>query len=294
MKTEAEATADLSTGIPTANAGPDKTVDEGQTVTLDGSASSDPDGTIVSYEWTQTGEPQVTLSDPASPTPSFTAPDMNSNEIYLTFQLTVTDDSSQTGTDTCVIHIKDAVFEDTDNDGMSDTWEMKHFGTLDKDGTGDADQDGISDLDEYLNGTGPVTGEGYILTIKTEPADSGTTIPEPGTHTYTKDTLVNIEAVANTGYRFDHWTGEVADTTSPATTVTMDSEKTVIALFTALEHSLGDADGDGEIDIFDALLIAEYSVGLWDDRLDLLIPDFQTVADIDGNGAIDINDALEV
>ena len=36
---------------PTANAGPDQTVTEGDLVNLDGSASSDSDGTIVSWEW---------------------------------------------------------------------------------------------------------------------------------------------------------------------------------------------------------------------------------------------------
>ena len=46
---------------------------------------------------------------------------------------------------------------DTDGDGLPDDWEMEHFGTLDRDGTGDFDGDGISDLDEYLNGTDPAS-----------------------------------------------------------------------------------------------------------------------------------------
>lgn len=44
---------------------------------------------------------------------------------------------------------------DSDGDGMPDSWEMEHFGTLERDGTGDFDGDGISDLDEYLNGFDP-------------------------------------------------------------------------------------------------------------------------------------------
>ena len=46
---------------------------------------------------------------------------------------------------------------DTDGDGMPDDWEMEHFGTLNRDGTGDFDGDGISDLNEYLNGTDPAS-----------------------------------------------------------------------------------------------------------------------------------------
>jgi len=38
---------------PTANAGVDQTVDEGVTVILDSAGSSDPDGTVDSYQWSQ-------------------------------------------------------------------------------------------------------------------------------------------------------------------------------------------------------------------------------------------------
>src|SRR5688500_15235593 len=46
---------------PTANAGSDQTVNEGDAVSLDGSGSSDPDGAVESYSWTQTAGTQVTL-----------------------------------------------------------------------------------------------------------------------------------------------------------------------------------------------------------------------------------------
>ncbi|CAB1063454.1 Flagellar hook-length control protein FliK [Olavius sp. associated proteobacterium Delta 1] len=44
---------------------------------------------------------------------------------------------------------------DTDGDGMNDDWEMQHFGSLDRDGGGDYDEDGIPDFLEYLLGTDP-------------------------------------------------------------------------------------------------------------------------------------------
>ncbi len=59
---------------PTADAGTDQTVDEGDTVTLDASNSSDSDDGIASYMWTQTGGLSVTLSDTAAIQPTFEAP----------------------------------------------------------------------------------------------------------------------------------------------------------------------------------------------------------------------------
>ncbi|MBW1725056.1 MAG: fibronectin type III domain-containing protein, partial [Deltaproteobacteria bacterium] len=59
---------------PVANAGPDQTVDERVVVRLDGASSIDIDDGIASYLWTQIGVPKVTLSNPASSQPTFTAP----------------------------------------------------------------------------------------------------------------------------------------------------------------------------------------------------------------------------
>ncbi len=91
---------------PTANAGADQTVVEGATVTLNGSNSTDADGSIVSYAWQQTGgATTVTLANPNTATPTFTAPNPGTSSLSLTFQLTVTDDGGFTATDTCMVNV---------------------------------------------------------------------------------------------------------------------------------------------------------------------------------------------
>jgi lysophospholipase L1-like esterase len=86
--------------IPVADAGPDKNVDEGSVVILDGSGSVDPKGGNLSYQWQQTSGPAVLLSDDQAEKPTFTAPDVGSSGATLTFKLTVTDEGVLKSTDT--------------------------------------------------------------------------------------------------------------------------------------------------------------------------------------------------
>lgn len=91
---------------PLADAGPDQTILEGTLVSLNGAGSTDPDGTIVSFIWTQVGGPTASLTDPQTATPSFTAPDVSIAGGQILLQLTVTDNMGGRATDTCVVDIK--------------------------------------------------------------------------------------------------------------------------------------------------------------------------------------------
>jgi uncharacterized repeat protein (TIGR01451 family) len=73
---------------PVANAGLDQSTGLSQTVTLDGSGSSDDNGDALTYGWTQTGGPPVALSSATAISPTFTAP---SADAVLTFTLALTD-----------------------------------------------------------------------------------------------------------------------------------------------------------------------------------------------------------
>ena len=91
---------------PVAAAGPDQTVDENTAVALDGSASSDPDGDVLTYGWTQVGGPPVDLIDAATAAPGFDAPFVSAGGEDFTFKLTVADGDGGTSTDTVVIHVE--------------------------------------------------------------------------------------------------------------------------------------------------------------------------------------------
>ncbi len=75
---------------PTANAGAAQSVNSGSPVTLNGTGSDDPDGSIASYAWIQTLGAAVTLSSSSAAQPTFTAPTV-ATATTLTFSLVVTD-----------------------------------------------------------------------------------------------------------------------------------------------------------------------------------------------------------
>jgi Divergent InlB B-repeat domain/HYDIN/CFA65/VesB-like, Ig-like domain len=75
----------------------------------------------------------------------------------------------------------------------------------------------------------------YLLTTKANPTADGSvsvnTTSPTGDSYYPSGTQVSIMANPNTGYKFTSWTGNVANTTSASTTVTMSAPETVTANF---------------------------------------------------------------
>lgn len=88
---------------PTANAGTDQSINQpASSCNLNGSASFDPDGSIVSYAWTKTSGPSCTITSPSSVNTSVTG--MSGVGTYI-FQLLVTDNGGLTNTDTVQVTI---------------------------------------------------------------------------------------------------------------------------------------------------------------------------------------------
>jgi len=82
---------------PIADAGSDQTAIVGETVTFDGSGSSDPDGSIVSYDWD--------FGDSVTETGGITTHSYSSGGTYEV-TLMVTDDDEATDTDTTIVTVQ--------------------------------------------------------------------------------------------------------------------------------------------------------------------------------------------
>jgi phospholipase/lecithinase/hemolysin len=146
---------------PTADAGEDQTVTDtdlsgDEEVTLDGSGSSDSDGTIVSYSWNDGGGEIATGVNPTVTLPIGTH----------TIVLTVTDDDGDTATDVVSITVNDPPTADagedqtvTDNDESGDE-------DITLDGSGSSDSDGTIVSYSWSNGSGEIaTGVNPTVTL---------------------------------------------------------------------------------------------------------------------------------
>jgi uncharacterized repeat protein (TIGR02543 family) len=81
------------------------------------------------------------------------------------------------------------------------------------------------------------------LTIITVGSGSVTKTPDQATFTY--DTIVDVNAIADPGWTFDSWSGDLTGSTNP-NSITMDVNKTVTATFTEDQYTLTiNTDGNG-------------------------------------------------
>lgn len=163
--------------MPSADAGSDQTVNTGDTVSFDGSSSSDPDGGGLSYSWD--------FGD------------------------------GQTGNGVDVSHMYTRAGEYTVTLTVSD-------GEL-------TDTDALTVVVQNVNNNPPP--HAVVLTITYN--SSGTTNPSPGSYEYDEGTAVTISANPINGYTFSGWSGDYTGTANPAT-ITMDSDKTITANFSAI------------------------------------------------------------
>ncbi len=102
---------------PSANAGSNQTVDAGTTVTVTG-GGTDPDGTVVLWQWEQISGTSVDLSGANSYEVQFTAPE-TAGQILL--RLTVTDDDGATDSDDVTITVETAPEPDPEPDPDDNT-----------------------------------------------------------------------------------------------------------------------------------------------------------------------------
>ena len=128
---------------PVAGAGPDQSVNTGDTVTLDGSESLDPDEDLITYQWEFTERPNgsaAALSDTTVVNPSFTA---DLDGVYL-LTLTVSDPDGLQSSDSIAVTSETANSAPIANAGPDQNVATNSVVVLNGSESTDADNDGLS------------------------------------------------------------------------------------------------------------------------------------------------------
>lgn len=161
--------------------------------TLDGTASSDDDGNITNYQWTQTSGPSVAqIVDPAS---AVTVVNNLIEGIY-TFQLTVTDDSSATASTSITLTVNSRVLFDIGPDPTPAPDAGGKFWNNIANG-----QEGVKIADAVTTGN-TATGISFEIINR---IDGTFNVGGPGTNTgNTTGNVGDYPATATTDYAFAH------------------------------------------------------------------------------------------
>jgi hypothetical protein len=165
-----------------ANAGPDQSVYESATVTLDGSSSSASVGKSLTYKWT--APPGITLNSTTIVNPIFTAPEVNTEKAY-TLILVVNDGTADSPADEVVITVKDFNDRPIANAGMDKSECEGMIASLD--GSASLDQFGKTLIYQWTAPTG-------IVLSSTTTANPTFTAPE-----VSANTNYNFSLVVNNG-----------------------------------------------------------------------------------------------
>jgi len=159
---------------PTANAGPDQPVNEGDVVHLSGSGT-DPDNNTLTFLWTHFSGPQVSLSDATDPNATFTAPQVFCAGDVVVMTLTV--DDGYGGTDSKNVNINVANVNHNPMPNAGGNQQVSEGASVELHGGGDdADAEEVATLTFQWTQV-PEVGEPLVTLSPTSGKDVGFTAP---------------------------------------------------------------------------------------------------------------------
>src|SRR5579883_1674579 len=175
------------------------------------------DTTGVSYQWYFTSSPI-----PGATTDSLLLTNVSAaNQGF--YWVTVLNTVSSTASTLANLYI------DSRACGMPDSWQLQYFGNLSQNPLDDYDGDGVSNLQEFLDGSNPTNAASALYRISLV-NDGGTVLVSPNQSTYNSGQAVTLTATGSSSLPFHAWTGDVI-TRNSSITVSMTNNLNLFAHF---------------------------------------------------------------
>ena len=130
-----------------------------------------------------------------------------------------------------VTSVPAALLLDSDRDGLPDDWETANFGNIDSQRSeGDPDTDKVSNLDEFIDNTNPLSGGSRRFRLIAYSDAGGSVTVSPMKLSYDLGETVTLTATAFAPSVFIGWDKDLTGTINPVS-VTMNGNQTIRARF---------------------------------------------------------------
>jgi hypothetical protein len=174
-------------------------------------------GAGISYQWLSNGVPILGAINDTLIFPTLTSTNGNFSVIIGNSSGSVTSTPA-------------AIWLDSRGVGMPDWWQLKYFGNLTQSPYGDYDDDGVDNLDEYLEGTNPTNAASFNPRLYIQSPSNGRVVASPDQPFYTMGQVITLTAIPDTGQDFLGW-GGAATGTKTSIALVMSTNQTVSASF---------------------------------------------------------------
>jgi hypothetical protein len=165
----------------------------------------------VSYQWQFNGSDIPMSINPSASTSTLILNSLTSAS-FGSYQVVITNAAGSVSSQAASLQL------DSVGDGIQDTWKAQYFGpnwASDPKSCADADPDGdgVTNLEEYQDGTDPTNAASHFLKLSI--GSPGTVTVQPAGTRFPPGTVVTITALPDGRMDFANWTGDLVTDVNP-------------------------------------------------------------------------------
>lgn len=124
------------------------------------------------------------------------------------------------------------ILPDSNGNGLPDAWEQQYFGGLTQTADADMDNDGVTNRDEWMDGTNPALNTSLRYTLSLAGV-GGTVSHTPGALRYSAGTALTLQTASGVDNEFVGWFTSLGNSTNNPLQLTMNTHTSALAFHTS-------------------------------------------------------------